>query len=65
MDSEKEIDIKNRSYCFFNGMINTKNLGPDKIKTDQKSYKNILVYHIRYVTFKNLSYARINSVNSL
>ena len=44
-------------------MINIKNLDPHKIKLDKKSYKNILVYHIGYVTVNNLSYAKINSKN--
>ena len=42
----KEIDIKNRTSYFFDDMINIKNSNPDKIKIDEKSYKNILVYHI-------------------
>ena len=42
----KEIDIKNRTYYFFDDMINIKNSNRDKIKIDEKSYKNILVYHI-------------------
>ena len=37
----KEIDIKNRTYYFFHDMINIKNLDPNKIKIDEKSYKNI------------------------
>ena len=31
----------------------------------KKSYKNILTYHIGYVTVKNLSYVNINNVNLL
>ena len=42
----KEIDIKNRTYYFFDDMINIKNSNPNKIKIDEKSQKNILVYHI-------------------
>ena len=42
----KEIDIKNRTYYFFDDMINVKNSNPNEIKIDEKSYKNILVYHI-------------------
>ena len=37
----KEIEIKVRTYYFFNDIINIKNFDPDKIKTDEKSYKNI------------------------
>ena len=37
----KEIEIKVQTYYFFNDIINIKNFDPDKIKTDEKSYKNI------------------------
>ena len=65
MNGLKEIDIKNRTYYFFDDMINIKNLGLKKIKVDENSHKNILVSYIGYVTVKNLSYAKINSVNHL
>ena len=61
----KEIDIKNCTYCFYNDMINIKNLDPNRIKIDQKSYKNIFIYHIGYAMVKNISSLKINSVNSL
>ena len=46
-------------------MINIKNLDPNKINIDKKSYKNILIYYIGYVTVKNLGYITTNSVNPL
>ena len=46
-------------------MINIKNLGPNKMKIDKKSYKSVLIYYIGYVTIKSLSYININIVNSL
>ena len=55
----KDIDIKNRTYYFFNDMINKKNFDPNNIKLDEKSYKNILLYYIRYVTIKDLKYVKI------
>ena len=39
----KDIDIKNRTYYFFNDIINVKSLDPNNIKMDEKSYKNILI----------------------
>ena len=36
-----------------------------KIKIDEKSYKNILIFHIEYVMVKNLNSITINSVNPL
>ena len=62
MNIVKEIDVKNRTYCFWDDMINIKNLDPNKVKIDEKSYKNI-IYYIGYVTVKNLSYIKIHSVN--
>ena len=44
---QKKIDIKIRAYYFFDDMISIKNLDQNKIKI-QKSYKNILIYYIRY-----------------
>ena len=62
----KEIYIyKNRAYHFFDDMISIKNLDLYKIKIDEKSYKNIVIYHIGYVTIKNLHCIKTNSVNPL
>ena len=46
-------------------MINIKIFDPNRIKIDKKSYKNIIIYYIGYITIKNLSYVKINSVNAL
>ena len=40
-------------------------LDPNKIKIDEKLYKNILVYYIAYVTVKGSIYVKINSINPL
>ena len=59
----KDIDIRNRTYYFFNDIINMKNFDPNSIKVDEKSYRNILIYYIGYVTIKDLNYVKINSAN--
>ena len=59
----KEIGIKNRTYLCFYGIININNLDPNKIKVDQKPYKNFLIYYIGYMTVKYLSYVKTGSVN--
>ena len=59
------INIKNQTYYFFSDTINTNNFDPNNIKIDEKSYKNILIYCIGYVTIKDLKYVKINSVNPL
>ena len=46
-------------------MVNIKSLNPNKIKVYGKSYKNIHNYQVGYMTVNNLSYVKINSVNSL
>ena len=61
----KDIRIKNRTYYFFNYIINIKVFDPNNIKIDKKSYKNILIYYIGYVMIKDLKYVKINSVNPL
>ena len=48
----KDINIKNHTYYFFDDIINIKDFDPNKIKTDEKSYKNILIYYIAYQKFK-------------
>ena len=67
MRSVEKINIKNRTYHFFNDMINIKSFDPNKIveKINEKSYKNIFTYHIGYITVKILSYIKINSGNPL
>ena len=59
------VDIKNRKYYFFNDIININNFDPNNIKIDKKSYKNIIIYYIRYVTIKDSKYANIFSTNPL
>ena len=60
----KDIDIKNQTYNFFYDIINKKNHDPN-IKIDKKSYKNVLIYYIGYLTVKDLKYVKINCVNYL
>ena len=40
MSEVKDIDIKNRTYYFFNDIINIKNFERNNIKIDEKSSKN-------------------------
>ena len=61
----KDIDIKKHTYYFFNDTINIKNVDPNNVKIDGKSYKNIVIYYIRYVTIKDSECVKINSVNPL
>ena len=49
----------------FYDIINIKKFDPNKIKIDEKSYKNVLIYFIEYVTIKDLKYVKINGVDPL
>ena len=65
MGNIKEINIKNRTYYFFDDMINITNFDPNLLKIDKKAYKNIDVYYIGYITMKDSDCVKINSVNPL
>ena len=62
----KQIDIKNRTYYFCNDIIDLKNFDAKLLKIDKKSYKNIDIYYIGYITIKKVDDCEnINSVNPL
>ena len=61
----KDIDIKTQTYYFFKDIISVKFFDPNNIKIVEKSYKNILIYYIRYVTIKDSKYLKRYSVNPL
>ena len=66
MGNIKQIDIKNQTYYFFNDIVNIKDFDSSLLKIDKKSYKNIGIYYIGYITGKSISdYENINSVNPL
>ena len=66
MGEVKQISIKNRTYYFYNDMINLKNFEPNLLRIDRKSYKNIGIYNIGYITIKKIDdYENIYSVNPL
>ena len=61
----KQIDIKNRTYYFYNDIIDLKTFDARLLKTDKTSYKNIGIYYIGYITIKTIDdYETIYSVNS-
>ena len=64
MGNTKEINMKSRSYYFFDDMINIRNFDPNLLKVDKKLHKNIDIYYIDYISMKDLDYVKINSVNS-
>ena len=66
MGEVKQINIKNRTYYFYNDMINIKDFEPNLLKIDKKSYKNINIYYIGYIIIKKIDdYESVYSVNPL
>ena len=65
MGSIKEINIKNRTYYFFDDMVNIKNFDSNSLKGDKKLHKNIDIYHIGYITMEDFDYVNIHSLNPL
>ena len=63
MRNIKDINIKNRTYYFYDDMINIRNSDSILLKLGKEPYKNIDIYYIGYITKKD-KYA-INSVNPL
>ena len=66
MTEVKQINIKNRSYYFYNDQINLKDFDARLLKVDKKDYNEIDIYYIGYVTVKKIANCNnINSVNPL
>ena len=59
MGTVKQIDIKNRTYYFYNDMININKLDSNLLKIDKKSFKDIGIYNIGYITIKKLMIMKI------
>ena len=59
----RQINIKNRTYYFYNDPINLKDFDASLLKVDKKNYKEIYVYYIGYATFKEI--ANCNNINPL
>ena len=66
MGEIKKINIKNRTYYFYNNIIDLKDFDAKLLKIDKKSYKNIDIYYIGYITIKKINdYEKIYSMNPL
>ena len=64
MGEIKKINIKNRTYYFYNNIIDLKGFDAKLLKIDKKSYKNIDIYYIGYITIKKINdYEKIYSMN--
>ena len=66
MGTVKQIDIKNWTYYFDNNVTNIKKFDSNLLKIVKKSYKDIGIYNIGYITVKKINdYENIYSVNPL
>ena len=66
MGTVKQINIKNRTYYFYNDIIDLENFDSSLLKLDKKSYKDIGIYNIGYITIKKIDDCEnIYSVNPL
>ena len=66
MGEVKQIEINNRTYYFYNDIINIEEFDSNLLKIDKKSYKDIDIYYIGYITIKKIDDCEnIYSVNPL
>ena len=52
MGVEKQINIKNRTYYFYNNIIDLKNFDARLLRIDKRIYKNIDICYIGYIAIK-------------
>ena len=55
----KQLNIKNRTYSFYNDLINALNFEPNNLKLDKKKHGNTLIFIILVMSIKiNLKIGR-------
>ena len=52
MDTTKQINIKNRTYYFYNDIIDIENFDAKLLKIDKTSYRDTDIFNTGYVTNK-------------
>ena len=72
MGNVKDLKIKNRTYYYFDDVIDIRKFVPNSLKVDKKSHRDFNIYYIGYITIKNFTscngnciYESIRSVNPL
>ena len=63
MATTKQVNIRDRTYCFYDDLINLKGFDPSLLKVDKKSFNDISMHYIGTVT-KKPEY-NINNVSQL
>ena len=65
MGKAKQIEIKNRTYYFYN-VINLKDFESNLLKINKKHYKGIDIYYTGYLTIKKIGDCEnIHSINPM
>ena len=62
MEAVKQINIKNRTYYFYNDMINIKYFESKLLKIDKKSYKTLVSTTLDILQLKQLMIVKIFTV---
>ena len=62
MEKFKQIKIKNRTYYFYNDIINIGEFNSSLLEIDKKSYKGIDIYYNEYITIKKMMVVKIFTV---
>ena len=66
MEETKQVNIKNRTYYFYNDIMDLKDFDTKLLKIDKKSYKNLDINYIGYIAIKKIDdYESIYGVNPL
>ena len=66
MGTIRQINMKNWTYYFYNDIFNLEYFDSSLLKLDKKSYKDIRIYNIGYITIKEIGNCKnIYSVNPL
>ena len=63
--SVRQLNIKNKTYYFYNDLINALNFEPVNLNLDKKTWKVIDIYYVAYVDKNKPEDWRVKSVNPL
>ena len=62
----KQINIKNRTYYFYNDIVDIKNFNARLLEVDKKSFKDVGTYNIGYIAIKKIDDCKnVSSVSHL
>ena len=54
METVKQINIKNRTYYFYNDILDLENFKSNLLRIDKTSYIDIGIYNIGYIMIKKI-----------